>query len=265
MTIDFNAAFGIASNDIVVKPVLKVNASITDFEFLVDDSGSMGSYTNSKQFSSKVTRKYSVKANAAAIFEAVSEVDTDGVGLWIFSTYVRKIEDATPYKLAEFFNSSPNGSTNLSGALKKVFAEYLEKRAKKQTKQFTYLVVITDGEPDDEQSVFDELISFSHKLNCQEEYQIAFFQAGNDSGAKLFLNKMGDGLIPVDHPTADFNQQPKGMFGSIFGNKSNVNTFTPIRSSNGQYSKFDLVTTFDCDKIESEANLAQTIANGAFG
>jgi uncharacterized protein YegL len=254
--------YGIDFSDIVVKPVLKDTASDTDNTLLFDNSTSMSWETFSKQFGRKVTRKFAVKANVIAYYQAASEIDTDGVDCFYFSNQLTEIENPTLEKVAQFLNTEPSGGTNLGPALKEVFDKYKKAKAAGLTKRYNYLAIVTDGEPANEQDVYDQIIEFTHTLDTATEYQIAFVQAGDDRGAMQFFDNVDNNLLTEEKAKEFVANASKSRF-SFFGKKPDLNKL--IKSRSGKFAKFDIVKSFDYTVVEKDANLAQTIADGMYG
>ena len=141
--------------------------------------------------------------------------DRDGVTLYLFNHGHKKYSNITsPQKVQEIFRSQrPSGSTNLAGVLKVAFQEHFSgnkpttsNQKKKNSTFFFFLniflltkknnlvLVITDGSPDSEIQVINEIQGASNKLRRDEDLSVTFIQIGNDRAASRFLKKLDDDL-----------------------------------------------------------------------
>lgn len=164
-----------------------------DGVLLVDRSGSMSeSDTLSGQ-----TRWKEAAETAVAFARELGKHDEDGIDLHTFNHAMTSYPSTTAEKVkAVFEEKGPNGSTMLAQPLKTIFANYLAKKAKGEAKaNGELLVVITDGQPGDENDVAKAIVDFTHKLdNGDDEYGILFLQIGKDAQASKFLKKLDDDL-----------------------------------------------------------------------
>ena len=106
-------------------------------------------------------------------------------------------ESATPAALKGIFaEHEPMGGTVLAPVLERVFADHLKAKAAGQMKaNGTMLLVITDGQPQDEAKVAQAIIAFTKKLeNGDDEFGSTFIQVGKDPAATAFLKKLDDDL-----------------------------------------------------------------------
>jgi len=56
------------------------------------------------------------------------------------------------------------------------------------------MLVVTDGQPNDENAVKKVIIDATHKLKNKEDLSLSFIQIGNDARAKQFLADLDDQL-----------------------------------------------------------------------
>ena len=87
-----------------------------------------------------------------------------------------------------FSKNSPGGTTNLGGVLDAAFEEHFG------GKRETTILVITDGEPDNQTWVENTIKKAANKLKRDEDLSVTFVQIGNDSSATKFLKKLDDDL-----------------------------------------------------------------------
>lgn len=164
-----------------------------DFVLILDKSGSM----QESDTPSGKSRWEDAKESTMAIAHAVSQYDPDGITIIPFAGSFKVYEGQTPSKVNDVFReNSPMGGTTLGPVLKHVFADYNKRKASGQAKaNGEMVIVITDGQPTDENEVAREIVNFTKTLsNGDDEYGIAFFQVGRDSNATKFLKKLDDDL-----------------------------------------------------------------------
>lgn len=91
------------------------------------------------------------------------------------------------------------GGTVLAPVLAAVFGDFLVRKAAGKTKaNGEMLIVITDGQPQDEANVAAEIVKFTKKLdNGDGEYGCCFLQVGKDTTAHAFLKKLDDDLTSL--------------------------------------------------------------------
>lgn len=156
-----------------------------DYVLIVDRSGSMSTPdVNGK------SRWNAAKESTYALANKCTQFDADGIDLYIFSGNFKKFANTTPDKVEQIFTENdPMGSTALHLPLKDALDNYFASKAKPVT-----IVVVTDGEPDDEKAVAKVLIDASNKMEADEEVAVTFLQVGRDEGAKSFLKKLDDDL-----------------------------------------------------------------------
>mmetsp|Transcript_15197 Transcript_15197/g.21217 ORF Transcript_15197/g.21217 Transcript_15197/m.21217 type:complete len:268 (+) Transcript_15197:135-938(+) len=121
----------------------------------------------------------------------VCEADPDGAKLFFFSTgRPSKYENITSAaRINQLFSSmSPGGGTDLAGVLRQALNEHFQS-GKPET-----ILVITDGQPNDENAVKKVIIDATKKLKKDEDLSISFVQIGNDGGATKFLECLDDEL-----------------------------------------------------------------------
>jgi Mg-chelatase subunit ChlD len=172
---------------------LNPNLAGRDIVLMVDKSGSMGTADQS----GGRTRWVAAKESTIALAREFQQYDPDGITVVPFSGANKIHRNVTPQTVEQVFaEHRPGGSTDLTSALRAVFADYRTRKASGQVKPAgEILVVVTDGEPDDKRSAAQEIISFGNSLsNADQEYGILFIQVGNDPAARSFLKGLDDDL-----------------------------------------------------------------------
>lgn len=170
-----------------------VNLQDRDFVLLIDTSGSMG---RTDQRGGR-SRYEAVEEATVALAQKAIKYDADGLTLYLFNTKFRREENvSSAERVAKIFQEhEPNGSTGLDFALADAFKDYLKRKASGKTKpNGELMIVITDGEPDSPSGVMQEIVSFTKKLDRDEEYGILFIQVGSDQGAYSYLKTLDDNL-----------------------------------------------------------------------
>jgi uncharacterized protein with von Willebrand factor type A (vWA) domain len=164
-----------------------INLANLDVIVLVDQSGSM----ETPDTLNKKSRWDFSKEAAQGIVGALAKHDDDGIDLIFFNrsqTVYEKVKDAS---FMETWNKQrPGGGTDLVAPLQKAFA-LAEKRWGEKNQ---FIIVFTDGAPDDQGTVAQTIIDFTKKMERDEQVAILFARVGQDTGAKAFLEMLDDGL-----------------------------------------------------------------------
>lgn len=157
-----------------------------DFIVAVDASGSMGT----EDIKGGKSRWQFMQETAESFARDLSKIDSDGIGLVVFSgTNVESHDGVNADKISEIFKSrSPRGSTPLAEAL-----EASLKLAGKSDKK-DFIIVFTDGVPDDKDAAAKVIRDASNKLEADDELTILFVQVGYDVDAGRYLKMLDDDL-----------------------------------------------------------------------
>lgn len=162
-------------------------ASLSEYDFIVviDASGSMGAEDVKGR-----SRWAAVQESAETFARDVGKIDSDGIGLVIFSGAGIDVQDGVDVaKVTEAFNKrSPRGGTPLAEAL----TEALKLAGKSDKKDF--IVVFTDGVPDDKAAAAKVIVDASNKQETDDALTILFVQVGSDSAASAYLKSLDDDL-----------------------------------------------------------------------
>jgi Mg-chelatase subunit ChlD len=165
-----------------------ITATLSEYDFIavIDASGSMAT----EDMGGGRTRWKAMQETAEQFCRDIQKIDSDGIGLVVFSGQGIDTHDGVNVeKVSEIFrNRSPRSSTPLAEALQAA----LKLAGKSDKKDF--ILVFTDGVPDDEAAAAKVIRDASNKLNSDDELTILFVQVGNDAGAAAYLKKLDDQL-----------------------------------------------------------------------
>ena len=166
---------------------IKAKLSEYDFIIAIDTSGSMGEPVKA---GSSVTRWQAVQESALTLIRDVAELDSNGLGLVLFGgTNIQTHDGVGVDKAREVFaGTSPRGGTPLAEAL----SAALKLAGKSDKKDF--IVVFTDGVPDDKAAAAKVIVDASHQIETDDALTILFIQVGDDAGATAFLQELDDEL-----------------------------------------------------------------------
>ena len=177
------------------------NLANFDFQILIDTSGSMGSNDPGKIG----TRLQRAKESVIGLVGELSQVDEDGLDIIFFGgetvTHVSGVKSTVDVETA--FSRRASGSTPTAEALAKAF----EVAGKSDKPDF--IIVITDGEPNNRQAVKDVLIKQANSQANDADLTVLFIQIGDDASAASFLAELDDGLHGAKFDIVDTMTQAK--------------------------------------------------------
>lgn len=160
-----------------------------DYVIAIDRSGSMGTPHKGGK-----TRFQYAQEQTEALARKCAEFDSDGIDVLFFNNTVKSFASVTPDKVTQIFKESqPSGGTATDLVLKEVFDGYFARKSAGSAKPVT-LLVITDGEPNDAAAVAKVIVDASNKIDADEELAVTFIQAGDDPGARKFLESLDNDL-----------------------------------------------------------------------
>lgn len=165
-----------------------VNAAIlTEYDFIVvvDASGSMGT----EDMKGRSRWNY-MQETTAQFARELGKLDSDGIDLVLFNgTGIQSHQGVGADRINELFTAnSPRGSTPLAEALQ----EALKLAGKSDKKDF--ILVFTDGVPDDKEAAAKVIIEQSKKQTTDDECTFLFIQVGHDAAASSYLRMLDDNL-----------------------------------------------------------------------
>lgn len=157
-----------------------------DFIIVIDTSGSMGEPVKS---GSTTTRWQAVQESAITLIRDVEQIDADGLGMVLFGSSVQSFDQVGVAKARDVFaTNSPRGGTPLAEALTQAL-KLAGKSAKKD-----FIVVFTDGVPDDQAAAAAVIKNAANSLEKDEDLTILFVQVGDNAEASAYLKTLDDEL-----------------------------------------------------------------------
>lgn len=167
---------------------LELNTAVLseyDFVVVVDASGSM----QMEDVNGK-SRWASMQESVGVFVRDLAKLDSDGIDLVIFGgSNITEHTGVTPATLDQAFATRrPMGSTPLAEALTAAV-----KLAGKSDKK-DFILVITDGVPDDQAAAAKVIVDASQKLESDDELTFLFVQIGSDASATAYLQGLDDNL-----------------------------------------------------------------------
>jgi len=156
-----------------------------DFVLVLDASGSM-----SKEDMKGRSRWAYMQETAAAFARDVGKLDSDGIDVVVFNgANIQSFPGIDANRVEAIFNENrPTSSTPLAGALQAAL-KLAGKSAKKD-----FIIVFTDGEPDDKEAAAKVIREASNQLASDEDLTFLFVQVGFDPYATNYLRGLDDNL-----------------------------------------------------------------------
>lgn len=175
-------------------------AKLSEYDFIiaVDASGSM-----SEPHSNGRNRYEHMQETAVSLCRELEKFDSDGIDIVFFGGQnITTANGVTADKVKEVFATRrPSGSTPLAQAL----TAALSAAGKSEKKDF--IVVFTDGTPDDRAAAAKVIVEASHKQETDDALTILFVQIGNDAAATAYLTKLDDDLPGAKFDIVDVKTQ----------------------------------------------------------
>lgn len=163
-------------------------SKLSEYDFIVaiDASGSMGE----TDMAGGKSRWEHMQETALSFVRDLEKFDADGIDVITFGgSNVETHTGVTSAKVKEVFATrSPRGSTPLAEAL----TAALKAAGKSDKKDF--IIVFTDGVPDDKAAAAKVIVDASQKQDTDDALTILFVQVGNDSAATAYLKSLDDDL-----------------------------------------------------------------------
>lgn len=176
-------------------PDNKALLSEYDFIVVVDASGSM----STADMPGGKSRWTAMQETVGALVREIQEIDSDGIDLVVFGGSNVSVESGvTAASLDNAFASRrPMGGTPLAEAL----TSALKLAGKSDKKDF--ILVITDGVPDDKAAAAKVIVDASNRLEADDELTFLFVQIGNDASAAAYLKSLDDDLTGAKFDIVD--------------------------------------------------------------
>lgn len=163
-------------------------ASLTEFDFIVcvDASGSM----SENDMPGGRSRWDYMQETLLSFVRDIEKFDSDGIDVVTFGGQDVKVQTGvTSQNVKDIFTSrSPRGSTPLAEAL----TAALTAAGKSDKKDF--VIVFTDGVPDDQEKAARVIRDASNKQETDDALTILFVQVGRDPSATAYLRNLDDNL-----------------------------------------------------------------------
>lgn len=166
-----------------------------DFVVVVDASGSM----STTDAPGGVSRWNYAAETAGALARALGKFDSDGIDVITFGgSNIQTEVGVTADTVQSIFDKrDPIGGTPLHLAL----TEALKVAGKSDKKDF--ILVITDGEPDDKAAAAKVIVEASNKQETDDALTILFVQVGKDAKATAYLKSLDDDLTSAKFDIVD--------------------------------------------------------------
>lgn len=164
-----------------------------DYTLVIDRSGSM----DEKDCPNGQSRWKCAEETTVQIAGKLQEYDPDGITVITFAGDFDVHENTRDDGVkALFAKKGPAGGTTLAPVLKNIFQRYTdEKKASKTKENGAIVMIITDGQPTDEDACARVITDFTKTLSDgREEFGIEFVQVGQDAKARDFLKRLDSGL-----------------------------------------------------------------------
>lgn len=159
---------------------------------IIDKSGSMVIRDQKKGRS----RWEACKEATIALSYKCEEKDPQGMTLYTFAGRFKRYEKVTAARVSEIYEENePGGGTDLGQVLEDAFNFVIDRRSKAATPQQEIILVVTDGEPDERESVIEAIVKLSKTVTSQMEVAISFIQVGTDENATAFLKSLDNDLV----------------------------------------------------------------------
>jgi len=141
------------------------------------------------------TRWHYAQKTMKILAPAITECDKDGATLYFFSEKpfknYKNITNPDDFE-SLFEQNQPNGGTDLHGVLSVAIENHFHNY--KKTKKPETILVLTDGQPDEEDSVYELIAKTSKKLDDSKQLSITFIQIGSSESAHYFLKQLDNNL-----------------------------------------------------------------------
>jgi Mg-chelatase subunit ChlD len=159
-----------------------------DFYVVVDVSGSMGE-PNKASEPNGVTRWSAMQESVMSLVRDVSKLDSDGIVVIELGGQGRTFHGVNENNVREMFATmNPRGGTPLHTALKNAF------NAAGASGKKDFIMVFTDGVPDEQKTAADMIISATNSMINDDDLTVLFVQVGDDKAATAYLRGLDDNL-----------------------------------------------------------------------
>ncbi len=165
-----------------------------DYTVVVDSSGSMGE--PNKKGVAYPTRWEAMQESVMAFVRDMEKLDSDGIDVVQLGGVCKITRNVTSQNVRDLFATmSPRGGTPLHTALERAFEHGSNKKK--------FIVVFTDGVPDDEKALTACIKKQANSQTTDEECTVLFVQVGDDAHATKYLNDLDDHLTGAKFDIVD--------------------------------------------------------------
>ena len=184
-----------------------------NFIWLIDRSRSMAIADCGPQ--QNIPRIEHIKETVKSFIHVASKFDTDGADVTTFGAKVTPIgKGVTPENAATLIDAiqADEGSTDTAAAIRSAYQIHKD-GGYKQSVAF----IATDGEPNDEDSVFREIARITQELKDEHEFALSFLTVGKRSdGLAAFLTKLDDDVPGAKYDIVDVKALDEVDFATAF-------------------------------------------------
>lgn len=164
-----------------------VNLDRLDVTIICDKSGSMGETDTPTGQSRWAYAEEFIKS----FVEELGAHDDNGIDIVFFAAAFQAAEGVKPESFRQVWNGQrTGGSTALAGPL----TWAIEKAKKNWSDKPQLIVLLTDGQPTDENQIAPIIIGATKAMDKDEQLAILILQVGKDSHATRFLQQLDDDL-----------------------------------------------------------------------
>lgn len=181
-----------------------------NFIFAIDVSASMRQ-TDTPSGASRI--EY-LKETVNSFINEASKWDADGIDVVTFGHSIKTFTGVTPEKAKDIIRplGANEGSTETAAAITAAW-----KLHRSGGYEQSVLFVATDGEPNDEQSVFDTISGITHEMKDEHEFAVSFLTVGQRSTSlEAFLAKLDDAVPGAKHDIVDVKRLEEVDFMAAF-------------------------------------------------
>lgn len=170
-----------------------------DYTLILDKSGSMATTDVAGK-----SRWFAAQESTLAFAHKIGELDPDGMTVYAFNNAFKRYDGVTADKVKQVFTENePGGGTDLAGVLKHAVDDFLKRKAAGTIKTGDTILVVTDGEPNDQAAVGKVICDATKQLDNDDQLAIQFLQIGKDAAAQTFLHKLDDNIVGAKFDIVD--------------------------------------------------------------
>lgn len=181
------------TNTTTAASTTKINLNDIDAVLMLDFSGTMA--TQDAGSGGALTRLAAMRESAKAFAAELEKHDSDGITIVKFAGKVKIYDGVTSTKVDEIFmENRAMGGTATDEALKQISEKFLAKRASDKTGRPIFVGIFTDGRPDNQVGLAEQIVGITKQIKSRKEFGILFVQVGKDADAAGYLAKLNNDL-----------------------------------------------------------------------